>query len=156
MIVEVVSNHSMNRIFQLSLLYLRTYLRLCRAPPFEPYAWFLAEYYGPQQCALLILVYLIHHQGVGDEPRARYYVEGYLEFMTGREAVIPHKKPQTQMAVNVLSDLCEQAGPRKFYFEDSPVEPQYRSDFRELQATDLWESVMTDSSLGLDGMNLHL
>ncbi|KAJ5891244.1 uncharacterized protein N7473_007472 [Penicillium subrubescens] len=154
---DSVSSHGpWNRIFQLSLLYLRTYLSLWKASAFEPYAWFLAEYYGPQQCALLILVYLIHHQGVEDEPRARYYVGSYLEFMSGRDPAIPNKKPQTQMAVNVIRDLCRQAGTRMSYFEDNPVEPQYRSDFRELQDTDLWDSVTSDSECGLHGADLHL
>lgn len=156
MIVKVVSNYSMHRIFHLSLLYLRTYLRLCRAPAFEPYTWFLAEYYGPQQCALLILVYLIHHQGAEDEPRARYYVDGYIEFMTGMDIATMYKRPQTQMAVNVILYLCGLAGTRMFFHEDSPVEPQYRSDFRELQDTDLWVSVLSDSDFGLHGADLHI
>lgn len=154
-IVEVVSNYCMDRIFRLSLVYLRTYLRLCRAPAFEPYAWFLAEYYGPQQCALLILVYLIHHQGIEDEPRARYYVNGCLEYMTGRDSDIPHKKPQTQMAVKFILHLCGQAGTKMLSFEDSPGEHQHRSHFRELQDTDLWSSVTSDSELGLHGADLH-
>jgi hypothetical protein len=156
MIADMESNNSMNRIFQLSLLYLRTYLRLCEASAFEPYAWFLAEYYSPQQCALLTLVYLIHHQGAEDEPRGRYYVDGYLEFMTGRDPAMPSKKPQTLMAVKVILYLCGQTGTRTFFLEDGPVEPQYRSDFRELQDTDLWDSLMNDYEFSLHGADLHL
>ncbi|KAF3387506.1 Transcription factor yanR [Penicillium rolfsii] len=156
MVVKMVSNNSTNRIFQLSLLYLRTYLRLCEASAFQPYAWFLAEYYGPYRCALLILIYLIHHQGTENEPRGRQYVDDYLEFVTGTDTALLYKKPQTQMAVKVILHLCGQAGPPMFANEDNPVEPHYSSDLRELQDMNLWDSVMIDSGFCLHGADLHL
>ena len=124
----------------MSRAYLRKYLQLCNAPAFEPYSWFLAEYYGPQQCALLILVYLTHHQGAGGEQIARHYVDNYISFMASR----PGKKPQAQMAVNVIIGLCGQVGTQMLYCEDSPTEDEHREGLSELQDTDLWDSIVND------------
>lgn len=142
----------MNRIFQLSRAYLRKYLQLCCAPAFEPYFWFLAEYYGPQQCTLLILVYLIHHRGTDDEQIARYYVDDYLDFMAKRS----DKKPQTQMAVNVIIGLCGQVDTQMFYREDSPTEDEHRKSLSEFQATYLWDSIVNDMGFNLPGADLDL
>lgn len=149
-----MSNNATDSIFHFSLVYLRKYLRLCRAPAFEPYHWFLTEYYGPKQSALLILVYLIHHRGAEDEKIARYYVDGYLQFMTGPAV----KKPQTKMAVSVILGLCGEAGPQLYYYlrEESPTESEHGPDFDELQDTDLWDSVIDDSGFGLRGASLDL
>ncbi|KAJ5390009.1 uncharacterized protein N7496_001077 [Penicillium cataractarum] len=151
---SISSERPWNRIYHLSLVYIRKYLRLCRAPAFEPYLWFLAEYYGPQQSSLLILVYLIHHRGAEDEKIARYYVDGCLQFMTGSA----FKKPQTKMAISVILGLCGEAGPQMHYFhrEESPTESEHGPNFRDLQDTDLWDSVIDESGFGLRGATLDL
>ncbi|KAJ5805532.1 uncharacterized protein N7503_003134 [Penicillium pulvis] len=73
---------SWNSIVFLCMKYLQSFLHLCRVPAFEPYYWFQSKYYAPQQCALLILIFLKHDIPVDKYKKAEMiaYVDEILEF----------------------------------------------------------------------------
>ncbi|KAJ6092706.1 hypothetical protein N7486_007995 [Penicillium sp. IBT 16267x] len=73
---------SWNSIVFLCMKYLQSFLHLCRVPAFEPYYWFQSKYYAPQQCALLILIFLKYEIPVDKYKKAGMmsYVDDTLEF----------------------------------------------------------------------------
>jgi hypothetical protein len=148
-IIEIASNDSTDSVFQFSLVYLRKTMCLCKSTAFEPYAWFVAEYYGPQQSALLISVYLIHNRGVEDENLARYTVDRYLEFMTETS----DKKPLTQTAIDVLVGLCKETDTHMNDHGALSIRFELENDFRAFHNANLWDLVIDDSAFGLRGVD---
>lgn len=154
--VELTVNNAMTRIFQLSLGYLRKYRQLCRTPAFEPYAWLLAEYYGPKQCALLILIYLKHHRGSDSEQAALSCVDDYLDFMAAKHGqATTGGQLQVPMALKVLVGLRGQLGTQSFDYTNIPTETRPRNSFSEMKDKDLWDLLMNDEP-GLHNTDLNL
>ncbi|KAJ5574261.1 uncharacterized protein N7459_008688 [Penicillium hispanicum] len=93
---------------RLCLDYLQIYLHLCRTPAFEPYSWFCVTYYGPQQCALLILLWLNqHHTKVANEQEMRYCVDEFIDYCTSRQSASDDTKSEN-LPLKVLIRLRKQ------------------------------------------------
>ncbi|KAJ6106325.1 hypothetical protein N7512_009842 [Penicillium capsulatum] len=99
---------SWESITRLCLHYLEMYL-LFRNHIFEPYAWFCSRCHGPRQCALLILLLLIHRpRSSSEEERAMIFcVDETLEYCASRQKPVLSSGDQTDslLSLGVLARL---------------------------------------------------
>ena len=135
----------MTRIFQLCLVYLQEFQQLSRTPAFEPYFWFLAEYYGPKQCAFLILIHLKHYRKPQYQQEALSCVDDYLEFMAAsHNHTVTDRDSPASMTMNVLIGLRGQLYTEPFGYTSITPEPRPRSNLREMMDIDLQDLMMSD------------
>ncbi|KAJ5106717.1 C6 zinc finger domain protein [Penicillium angulare] len=69
-------------ITKLSLNYLQIFSRLIQTPAFQSYFWFHSNYYCPQQCALLIAIFLKNNPEIEPNQKVEmeYYVHELVDF----------------------------------------------------------------------------
>lgn len=143
--MKLTFKNTLTRIFQLSLVYLQEYRQLCRVPAFEPYAWFLAEYSGPKQCALLILIYFKYHRESRYRQEALSCVDDYLDFMAARhcQPITSGDSPVSRV-MKVLIGLRGQIGTQSFDYTNITTEPEPQSNFSGMTDFELRDLLMSD------------
>ncbi|KAJ5289929.1 Cytochrome P450 [Penicillium atrosanguineum] len=99
------SQASWHSMAQLCLNYLQLFSLIQEVPAWEPWAWFGSTYYCPEQCALLILVYLKHHLYPENEQEMVTCVNNFL---THRSQTRPRWTGQDTLSMKTLSRLWEQ------------------------------------------------
>lgn len=143
--MKLTFKNTLTRIFQLSLVFFREYRQLCRVPAFEPYAWFLAEYSGPKQCALLILIYLKYHRESQYQQEALSCVDDYLDFMAARHSQnITSGDSPVSRAMKVLIGLRGQIGTQSFDYTNITTEPELQSNLSVMTDFELRDLLMSD------------
>lgn len=95
----------MRSMARLCFNYLQLFSITQNYPAWEPWAWFGSTYYCPEQCALLILVYLKHHLY---PEKKQEMVTCVNEFLTHRSQTRPQWTEQDTLSMKTLAHLWEQ------------------------------------------------
>ncbi|KAJ6131521.1 hypothetical protein N7523_001227 [Penicillium sp. IBT 18751x] len=90
---------------QLCLNYLQLFAIAQKVPAWEPWAWFDSTYYCPEQCALLLLVYLKNHPHPENKQEMVTCVN---DFFTHRSQNRPQWTGQDTLSMKTLGRLWEQ------------------------------------------------